>query len=126
MPPILPDLSQAYKPLFPIVILGYICLPFSRLNPHQDWTRARFAARNFGLVTEWDHFRELEWARVRQIMAEPYVIVDGRNMLDPSAMRQLGFGYEAFGRAPASAEADSRMLPRGKEGHDEATAPSSS
>jgi len=50
------------------------------------------------LVTEWDEFRELDWKRIRQLMAEDPVVVDGRNILDPARMRELGFVYEGFGR----------------------------
>ncbi len=50
------------------------------------------------LVTEWPEFAKLDWAAVRQRMAQP-VVVDGRNFLDPDAMREAGFAYEGIGRA---------------------------
>ena len=49
------------------------------------------------LVTEWNEFRQLDLARVRQLMRRP-VIVDGRNIYDPAAMRSLGFTYRGIGR----------------------------
>jgi UDPglucose 6-dehydrogenase len=49
------------------------------------------------LVTEWNEFRQLDMARVKQLMRHP-VIVDGRNIYDPVAMRNLGFTYRGIGR----------------------------
>ena len=49
------------------------------------------------LVTEWDEFRRLDMARVKQLMRRP-VIVDGRNIYDPTAMKGLGFTYRGIGR----------------------------
>jgi len=50
------------------------------------------------LVTEWPEFRELDWAgEVMRRMANPLVI-DGRNFLDASQLREAGFTYEGVGR----------------------------
>jgi UDPglucose 6-dehydrogenase len=49
------------------------------------------------LVTEWDEFRNLDMDRVKRLMRRP-VIVDGRNIYDPKAMRELGFVYRGVGR----------------------------
>jgi UDPglucose 6-dehydrogenase len=51
------------------------------------------------VVTEWDDLRGLASAEVRDAMATP-LIVDGRNLLDPGAVRAAGFAYEAIGRPP--------------------------
>ena len=48
------------------------------------------------IATEWPVFRDLDWARARSVMASP-VVVDGRRLLDPRAMRDLGFAYERVG-----------------------------
>src|SRR5215216_933077 len=50
------------------------------------------------IVTEWPALRELASEEVRDAMRNP-LIVDGRNLLDPKAMEQLGFAYEGIGRA---------------------------
>jgi UDPglucose 6-dehydrogenase len=50
------------------------------------------------IVTEWAELRELASHKVRNAMRNP-LIVDGRNLLDPDAVRQLGFAYEGIGRA---------------------------
>jgi len=49
------------------------------------------------LVTEWNEFRFLDMARVKASMRKP-VMVDGRNIYDPSIMRSLGFTYRGIGR----------------------------
>ena len=49
------------------------------------------------LVTEWPELRELDWAEAARRMRSR-VLVDGRNLLDPAALRALGFAYEGIGR----------------------------
>ncbi len=50
------------------------------------------------LVTEWPEFRELDWAgEVKTRMSTP-LVVDGRNFLDPEALRSAGFTYKGVGR----------------------------
>jgi UDPglucose 6-dehydrogenase len=55
------------------------------------------AAHAILLVTEWDEFRSVDWAEVRGAMELP-LVVDGRNFLDPAAMREAGFEYLSVGR----------------------------
>ena len=49
------------------------------------------------VLTEWDEFRWLDFEKVRDAMAAP-VLVDARNLLDPSQVRRLGFSYAGIGR----------------------------
>jgi hypothetical protein len=49
------------------------------------------------LVTDWPEFAELDWAAAAKRMKTP-LLVDGRNFLDPAALRAAGFTYEAIGR----------------------------
>ncbi len=53
------------------------------------------------LVTEWPELADVDWAAIARAMRTP-VLVDGRNMLDPEAMRAAGFTYDAIGRAAAA------------------------
>ena len=57
------------------------------------------------IVTEWPELITLARAEVREAMARP-LIVDGRNMLDPSAVRAAGFEYEGIGRPAAAVPAE--------------------
>jgi UDPglucose 6-dehydrogenase len=52
------------------------------------------------LVTEWPEFAELDWSEAASRMARP-LLVDGRNFLDPKALREAGFEYEGIGRQSA-------------------------
>lgn len=49
------------------------------------------------LVTEWDEFRNLDFARLKQLMANP-ILVDGRNIYAPPDVAKLGFEYYCIGR----------------------------
>lgn len=49
------------------------------------------------LVTEWNEFRHLDLGRLKASMRRP-VMIDGRNIYDPSMMRSLGFTYRGIGR----------------------------
>ena len=50
------------------------------------------------IVTEWGELRDLASTEVRESMRTP-LIIDGRNFLDPEAVRAAGFQYEGIGRA---------------------------
>jgi UDPglucose 6-dehydrogenase len=49
------------------------------------------------VLTEWNEFKQLDFVRVRQVMANP-LIVDGRNIYDPAMLQSLGFAYISVGR----------------------------
>ncbi len=49
------------------------------------------------LVTEWNEFRQPDFARVKQLMARP-VVFDGRNIWNPQRLAELGFTYHGVGR----------------------------
>ena len=49
------------------------------------------------VLTEWDEFRRLDFAKVGELLVARRV-VDARNLLDPAALRRLGFTYEGIGR----------------------------
>jgi UDPglucose 6-dehydrogenase len=64
---------------------------------HADPYEACRGARVVVLLTEWNELRGLDFAKVRDLMAAP-AIVDTRNLLDPTALRRLGFAYRGIGR----------------------------
>jgi len=49
------------------------------------------------LITEWNAFRSLDLNRLKQVMARP-VMVDLRNVYNPSDMATAGFAYSCIGR----------------------------
>ncbi|MFX1264157.1 MAG: UDP-glucose dehydrogenase family protein [Promethearchaeota archaeon] len=50
------------------------------------------------LATEWPEFVEADWNKIKKAMAEPYVIVDGRNALPKDKLIAIGFKYVGVGR----------------------------
>ena len=51
------------------------------------------------LLTEWPQIVRAEWPCIAAAMCPPRLLFDGRNALDPGAMRALGFEYVGVGRA---------------------------
>jgi UDPglucose 6-dehydrogenase len=49
------------------------------------------------IVTEWNEFREPDFARMRKLMRNP-IIFDGRNLYNPEQIRAHGFTYISIGR----------------------------
>jgi UDPglucose 6-dehydrogenase len=73
------------------------------------------------LVTEWQEFRELDWAEVAAAMAGT-VVVDGRNALDSAAVRAAGLTYEGIGRGEGLTRIDADGQDAGGIGADPAGA----
>jgi len=61
------------------------------------------------IVTEWPELREIATPELRDAMARP-LIVDGRNLLDPAAVRAAGFAYEGIGRPRHASPAEPGRL----------------
>ena len=49
------------------------------------------------LITEWNEFREPDYARMKKLMKQP-VVFDGRNIFKPETLRAQGFTYLSMGR----------------------------
>jgi UDPglucose 6-dehydrogenase len=49
------------------------------------------------VVTEWPDFIQIDWDRVRGLVKKP-LIIDGRNCLEPRALREYGFDCVGIGR----------------------------
>lgn len=54
------------------------------------------------LVTEWNEFRRLDLRKVQSLMRKP-VVMDCRNVYEPSEMARLGFEYSCIGRGSSPA-----------------------
>jgi len=67
------------------------------LHLRADPYEAAAGARVLVVLTEWDEFRWLDFSQVLAVMAQP-CIVDARNLLDPAAVRRMGFHYAGIGR----------------------------
>jgi UDPglucose 6-dehydrogenase len=53
------------------------------------------------LVTEWPQYRDLDWESIAAVMKAP-VLLDGRNALDGTRLRRIGFRYIGIGSVESS------------------------
>jgi len=51
------------------------------------------------IATEWEEFINFDWPAAKKLMREPYVIIDGRNCLNPTLLTKNGFIHAGVGRA---------------------------
>jgi len=50
------------------------------------------------IMTEWEEFRNPDFAHMRSLMRTP-IVFDGRNLYEPAEMASFGFVYHSIGRA---------------------------
>jgi UDPglucose 6-dehydrogenase len=76
--------------------------PDGRPNPRlaicSDPYAAAEGAHAVVVLTEWDAFRSLDFARIHAGMVKPAFVFDGRNVLDLAALRRLGFAARGIGK----------------------------
>jgi UDPglucose 6-dehydrogenase len=54
-------------------------------------------AHAIAVLTEWDEFAAYDWQKIYDLMQKPAFVFDGRNILDESKMKSIGFVYQAIG-----------------------------
>ncbi len=54
-------------------------------------------AHAIAILTEWDAFATYDWKKIYNAMQKPAFLFDGRNILNPEAMRTIGFVFAAVG-----------------------------
>jgi UDPglucose 6-dehydrogenase len=59
---------------------------------------AAAGAHALAVLTEWDEFRSLDFAKIHAGMHKPAFVFDGRNILPRAALEQLGFKVFAIGK----------------------------
>lgn len=52
------------------------------------------------IATDWDEFSAIDWYKVFNIMRKPAVVFDGRRVVDPAKLREIGFRVHAVGVGP--------------------------
>ncbi|NQY32595.1 MAG: UDP-glucose 6-dehydrogenase [Coraliomargarita sp.] len=67
----------------------------SRVTICSDAYEATKDAHAILILTEWDEFKELDFAKIHDQMHQPAFLFDGRNLLDLNKLRSIGF--EAIG-----------------------------
>ena len=85
---------QAYDPEAMTVARGIFGSRISYTKRNYD---ALKGADALAVVTEWQEFREPDFARMRKLMRGA-VVFDGRNIYQPSQMKSEGFTYYSIGR----------------------------
>jgi UDPglucose 6-dehydrogenase len=77
-----------------------------------DAAQALTGADALVLITEWNEFRAIAPARLKQLM-QGNVVVDLRNVFDPKALSEAGFAYHGIGRAQQDYGAQAIDNPQG-------------
>ena len=85
---------QAYDPAAAPVARGIFGTRVALCDKSYD---ALIGADALAVVTEWNEFREPDFAKMQSLMKTP-VVFDGRNIYSPEHMRALGFTYFSIGR----------------------------
>ncbi len=62
-------------------------------NPYEACKDAHAVA----ILTEWDEFKNYDWQKIYDSMLKPAFVFDGRNLLDATKMKEIGFVYQAIG-----------------------------
>jgi UDPglucose 6-dehydrogenase len=65
---------------------------------HDEPYSALDKAHAVAVLTEWDEFRTYDWERIFDNMFKPAVVFDGRNLLDASALKKIGFVVRQIGK----------------------------
>ena len=50
------------------------------------------------ILTEWDEFKTYDWASIYENMYKPAFLFDGRNVLDATALKKIGFQFKGIGK----------------------------
>jgi len=50
------------------------------------------------ILTEWDEFKTYNWASIYENMYKPAFLFDGRNVLDATALKTIGFQFKGIGK----------------------------
>lgn len=69
----------------------------SFINSFQDPYETCKNAHAIAILTEWDEFAVYDWNKIYDAMQKPAFIFDGRNILNESKMKEIGFVYQAIG-----------------------------
>ena len=85
---------KAYDPAAALVARGIFGDRIALCEKSYD---ALSGADALAVVTEWNEFREPDFAKMQSLMKAP-VVFDGRNIYSPEHMRALGFTYFSIGR----------------------------
>ena len=70
----------------------------ARVRCVDDPYAAAASAHAIAVLTEWDEFKSLDYARLHRTMLKPACLFDGRNLLDHVELKTVGFDVYGVGR----------------------------
>jgi UDPglucose 6-dehydrogenase len=70
-----------------------------RLTVAETAYAAAAGAHALAIATEWDEFKQLDYARIFAAMAKPAFFFDGRNIVDLAQLKAIGFRAFGIGKA---------------------------
>ena len=65
---------------------------------HREVKDALNDSHAIAVLTEWDEFKTYNWERIYQNMYKPAFVFDGRNILDASLLKSIGFQFKGIGK----------------------------
>jgi UDPglucose 6-dehydrogenase len=65
---------------------------------HKEHNEALKNSHAVAILTEWDEFKAYNWERIYQNMYKPAFVFDGRNILDASLLKSIGFQFKGIGK----------------------------
>lgn len=91
-----------YDPKVPAAEIRRDVLGSDREDPKLQIASSAYEAAEgahaVAIVTEWDEFKRLDYARVFASMTKPAFLFDGRNIVDLAELKKLGFRAHGIGR----------------------------
>jgi UDPglucose 6-dehydrogenase len=90
-------LGARVKAYDPLVSQSGLREGFSNVIVETDLERLADGCDAVVLVTDWQEFLAIDFAKMLPLMAQP-VIIDARNFLDGKALKALGYKYVGIGR----------------------------
>ncbi len=70
-----------------------------RVSFHESASEAARGTHAIALLTEWDEFKDLDLEKIYSSMEKPAHFFDGRNIVNPDAVRSAGFQLHRIGKA---------------------------
>jgi len=71
-----------------------------RVTFESDPYAASKNAHAIAILTEWKQYAQLDYERIYHAMAKPAFLFDGRNLLDPKKLYEIGFNVYPIGKPP--------------------------
>lgn len=70
----------------------------TKVEFEEDEYKAAQDSHAIVVCTEWSHYAQLDWKRIYDSMEKPAFVFDGRNILDESMLRKIGFEVTSVGK----------------------------